>query len=276
VVIPKRFTFIFIAVSVVTLGILVGLRFLFGEMALFVGVILAVVLSLVTSFLVYISVDWVQRRVETDYTQIEALLSVFTTLKPAAPLPGTRLHWSAAPDLLVKLIEILLSMKPELVVETGCGVSTIVIAHCLKALGRGSVISLEHDPEHLSRTSRYVDLHLLQPYVKLIHAPLKEVGIGHETWIWYDTDMLKSDLPIELLFVDGPPAGTRKYARYPAVPLLYDDLSEKAMVILDDGKREDERETAQRWTQEFGFDVCEYLPLEKGAFLLYNQKPDAP
>lgn len=35
--------------------------------------------------------------------------------------------------------------RPELIVDTGSGVSTLVAAYALQKLGRGKVVALEHD-----------------------------------------------------------------------------------------------------------------------------------
>jgi hypothetical protein len=37
---------------------------------------------------------------------------------------------------------------------------------------------------------------------------------------------------------------------------------------MDDGAREDEKKTVEIWLREFPCFVCEYVPLEKGAFII--------
>ena len=63
------------------------------------------------------------RSAESRARQEEALLSVFATLQPNAPLPDMQ-SWSAMPDLLKKLLELILMERSTLIVEAGSGAST--------------------------------------------------------------------------------------------------------------------------------------------------------
>lgn len=71
---------------------------------------------------------------DRHYRQIESLFSLFFTLKPSLPFPDTR-GFAASPDLLRKIIDAILIEKPRFIVEAGSGISTILIAYCLKQLG---------------------------------------------------------------------------------------------------------------------------------------------
>lgn len=201
-----------------------------------------------------------------NYRQIEALFSLFFTVKPAVPLPEMR-AWAGSPDLLKKIAEVVLLDRPALVVEASSGVSTLVIAYCLKQLGRGKVVSLEHDAKYAAASERLVAFHGLQDIATIVHAPLKEVVIADKTWLWYDSDRLRIDAPIDLLVVDGPPDSIQPLARYPAVPLLNHQFRKGSKVILDDSNRRDETEIVARWVREFGL-TAESFPMEKGACIL--------
>jgi hypothetical protein len=100
------------------------------------------------------------------------------------------------------------------------------------------------------------------------HAPLVPQSIDGKKWQWYDLADIHFDRPIDLLFIDGPPERVQKLSRYPAVPLLFDQLSDEAIVVLDDGDRDEEEEIVRRWTQEYPSLKAEYHALEKGAFVL--------
>jgi hypothetical protein len=50
--------------------------------------------------------------------------------------------------------------------------------------------------------------------------------------------------------------------------MLHKKLSKDAMVLLDDGARADERRIVEQWMEEFKMSHSEYLPLEKGAYLI--------
>ena len=205
-----------------------------------------------------------------EFRQIESLISLYFTLNPSVPLPHTR-GWAASPDLLKKLSEEILSKKPQLIVEASSGVSTLVAAYCLKKIGAGKVISLEHDAKYASITRNSIKLHDLQDIATVLDAPLKKYDIKGEQFTWYDLVYFDVDQPIDILFVDGPPGGVQSLSRYPAVPLLYDYLDRKATIIVDDGKRKDETEMVRRWKEQFKTLDSEYIErMEKGAYVVRN------
>lgn len=200
------------------------------------------------------------------YKQIESLLSVFKFVDLIYPLPETR-GWAASPDFLKQIIEIVYSDRPKIVVEASSGVSTVIIGYCLKKNGCGKVISFEHEEKYIKATQKLINLHGLQDFVELVHAPLKSISIHGEQHDWYDiSDFSLENTSIDLLVVDGPPGASKKLARYPALPMMYEQLSHNAKVILDDGKRNDEKEIARMWQKEWKVD-CSSLNLEKGGFL---------
>jgi hypothetical protein len=94
------------------------------------------------------------------------------------------------------------------------------------------------------------------------------VEINGAKWLWYDLSKVEIPEAIDLLIVDGPPGTTQKLARYPAVPMLHEKLNKDAFILLDDGARPDERQIVEQWTEEFKMSHSEYLPLEKGAYLI--------
>lgn len=205
--------------------------------------------------------------IRSMYSQIEALIGITSTLDPQLPLPPTR-GWSASPDLLREITEIVLTRSPELIVEASSGTSTVVIGHCLRRLGKGRVIALEHDRKYAERTIGTLKAHGLLEFATVVHAPLVDMDLNGQKARWYDLDRVDLSAAIDLLIVDGPPDTVARFARYPAVPLLYEHFKKGTQVLLDDGGRDDERLIAERWSNEFGADNIEYLPLEKGAWSL--------
>jgi len=127
------------------------------------------------------------------YQQIESLFSIFSVIKPHMPFPDIR-GWTASPDFLKKISEIILINKPELVVEASSGVSTLIIAYCLKHIGKGKVISLENDLKFAETTRDMISAHGLFDFATVVHAPLKEIEINHSNW----HDILHS-----LCFING-------------------------------------------------------------------------
>jgi hypothetical protein len=242
------------------------------------GPIAVLVLPILASLLLLVALLEVYRRVrddrrtdaarrDWDFRQVDALLSLFFTLKPDRPLPATR-GWAASPDFLKLIVDQVLLQRPLLVVEASSGVSTLVIGYSLKRLGQGRLVSLEHDARFVALARERIAMHGLEEFVTVVHAPLVEVEVGGGEWPWYDLRTLPPGDPIDLLVVDGPPGASHRLARYPALPLLYRRLGDRAIVVLDDGNRPDEKEIAARWGREFGNVRVEFRDLEKGAFVL--------
>ena len=207
------------------------------------------------------------KEVRSNYVQMEALLAIHSTLKPAAPLPPTR-FWAASPDLLRELVTHIQRHRPTCVLEVSSGTSTVVIGLCLKQLGTGRVVALEHDPHYAGITRRAIADHGLEGIATVLDAPLKEQMVNGERYPWYDLSTLELVSPADLLVVDGPPDTLRSMARYPALPMLAGHLARGARVLLDDGGRSDERAIAHRWAAEHPGSTLDFLPLEAGAWSL--------
>ena len=107
--------------------------------------------------------------------------------------------------------------------------------------------------------------HGLQDIVKIIYAPLKNYTINNKEFLWYD---FVPDENIDLLLVDGPPSDIQKDSRYPALPLLFENLSDNILLVLDDTVRDDEKRIISNWINEYPGLKCEYIELEKGAAII--------
>lgn len=205
--------------------------------------------------------------VESKYKQLEILASLYSYLDIKIPLPETG-GWAAYPDFLKKIAETILLKKPQLIVEASSGVSSIIIGYCFKKLGKGKVISLEHDLNYVEKSKKLIQKHQLEDYVEIIHAPLKKYSISKKEWIWYNIDSLKNDDLIDMVVVDGPPNYIQDLSRYPVIPLLYEKMNGNSILILDDGVRDEEKEITKRWEEEFEDISIEYFNFESGAFIV--------
>jgi predicted O-methyltransferase YrrM len=202
----------------------------------------------------------------STYSQIESLLSVRSELGIDGDLPTTR-GWAASPDFLRELVRIIRTRKPKQVVEAGSGVSTIVTALALQKNGSGNTIALENGSEFADETQSYLERHQVENHANVIHAPLTRHVNGDSEYTWYDTSALKGCGSIDLLIVDGPPALQDPTSRFPALPLLLDHLSPDAVILIDDGDRQGEKEVVEKWCAEYELEAS-YLSLEDGAYLL--------
>jgi hypothetical protein len=177
--------------------------------------------------------------------------------------------WAADPLLMQYAVELLLELRPRLVVECGSGSSTIILARCLRRLGTGRLVSLEHDPVHARRTLAQLHLHGLEDVVTVVAAPLGERRAADgRTFRWYASGYEPGlDEPVQVLVVDGPPGTGGPRARYPALPLLGPHLAPGCVILHDDGDRPDEQSIANDWSRELGLAAVR-LPTGRGARLL--------
>jgi predicted O-methyltransferase YrrM len=201
------------------------------------------------------------------YSQIDALFSIHALINIRHPLPTMR-GWPVSPDFVKMLMTLILDEKPGTIVETGSGVSSIVAGYCLEKNGTGTLVSYEHDEEYAGVSLSNIESHRLGRVVTVVHAPLRKINVHDETYIWYDPLCINVQNKIDLLVIDGPPGHLQRMARYPALPVFFDRLSDHAVVLLDDAAREDEKIIVERWLKEYGCFRSEYVETEKGATIL--------
>lgn len=145
--------------------------------------------------------------------------------------------------------------------------------YCLKKLGFGMVIALEHLRQHVEINRQFVALHGLESIVKIVYAPLVRHAIRGKHYDWYDISGLKIPSKIDLLFVDGPPGSTGIMARYPALPILKSHLSQKSAIWWDDGNRRDEKLIANKWLREFSNLKARFVATERGSLTFWLKAP---
>ncbi len=178
-------------------------------------------------------------------------------------LPATR-GWAASPDLLVVLVDLVITERPSLVVECGSGASTLWLALAMRRFEiDGRIIALDHDPVFGGKTRDILARHDVRDLAEVRDAPLESFSLDGETYSWYARRAWEDLTGIDLLFVDGPPAATGHQARYPALPLLSGSLSPVATAVLDDLVVQDMQEVLRRWLDAYPDFGSEILPLEK-------------
>ncbi|MDF1672246.1 MAG: class I SAM-dependent methyltransferase [Vicingaceae bacterium] len=239
------------------------------------------ILYIIVSFGLYINYTLKTKRLRIEsekelaskYKQLEILTSIYSYLDINKPLPETG-GWAAHPDFLKKIIETILLKKPKFIVEASSGVSSIIIGYCFKKIGKGKVVSLEHDINYVEKSRKLISDHNLLEFVEIVHAPLKDYSINNKKWIWYDIDCLKDSSLIDMVVVDGPPHYIQELSRYPVIPLLYDKMSNNSVLVLDDGIRDEEKEITRMWESEFEDLSIEFLNFVSGAFIVNKSKSD--
>ena len=202
-----------------------------------------------------------------SYRQQHALIQIRPLM---GELPLDLSGWAADAILIHNAVRIIVEIRPRLILECGSGKSTIILGRCLRTLGHGTLISLDHDPTYAQRTRELLQLHGLEEIVTIVTAPLVPSRNGTTDYLWYGPEYEPLiTRPIEVLLVDGPPGSSAPLARYPAVPLLQSRLAPECWILLDDGDRLDERAIAHTWSTELGAKL-QYLEGGRGGWLLHR------
>jgi hypothetical protein len=209
-------------------------------------------------------------RIEQTVTEARREILAMVQLRPLlGDLPVEVGGWAMEALLLQEVVRLVVETRPGLILECGSGSSTVVLARCLRALGHGRIVSLDHDPGFARATTDLLRLHGVDDIATCVVAPLGERRAADgRTLRWYAAgyEPLLTE-PVELLLVDGPPRGSGTLARYPALVLLRPYLSPRCIVLLDDGDRPDERAIAQAWGRELEVKPT-YLRGGRGGWLL--------
>ena len=210
----------------------------------------------------------IRKESKQTFRQLEALQNLSAVLPASDVLPATR-GWAASPDLLLLLVDLVVTERPSLVVECGSGASTLWLALAMRRFGiDGRIIALDHDPVFGGKTRDFLARHDVGDLAEVRDAPLESFSLDGETYSWYARRAWEDLTGIDLLFVDGPPAATGHQARYPALPLLSGSLSPVATAVLDDLVVPDMQKVLRRWLDAYPDFASEILPLEKQAAVL--------
>jgi predicted O-methyltransferase YrrM len=210
----------------------------------------------------------VKTEIQQTFRQLEALQNLSAVLPANDVLPATR-GWASSPDLLMVLVDLVITERPSLVVECGSGASTLWLALAMRRFEiDGRIIALDHDPVFGGKTRDLLARHDVRDLAEVRDAPLESFSLDGETYSWYARWAWEGLRGIDLLFVDGPPATTGHQARYPALPLLSGSLSPVAIAVLDDLVVPDMQEVLRLWLDAYPDFDSEILPLEKQAAIL--------
>lgn len=207
-----------------------------------------------------------KRRTERDFEQIFAAMGLYAAMKPEWALLPIR-GWAASPDLAVLYMELIRDLKPELILELGSGLSSIIATNTLKKNGTGKLISVDNDETFAGITRNNLLKHGLEDGYEIRHAPLESVQWNGQNRNWYSMKTFEDVKDVDLLVIDGPWDGEDTLNRAPALELLKNKLSKNATILIDDALRPNWRKNAIDWAEKNGFLVIPY-DLEKGALVL--------
>lgn len=197
--------------------------------------------------------------------RLQATQNLFALVPPRGLVPPM-VGYVAAPDVLLVLVQKLLSNRPSLAIECGSGTSTLFLALAAQQYGVDCrLVSLEHNPAYAESTRALLDDHGVGHLVEVRDAPLTPTALTDHPGPWYDPAAYADLHDIGLVFVDGPPGDVGPQARYPLVPLLADRLASSCTIVLDDMNRADERGVAERWRLQLEGFRYQSLPIIRGA-----------
>ncbi|KOV79602.1 class I SAM-dependent methyltransferase [Nocardia sp. NRRL S-836] len=188
-------------------------------------------------------------------------LADLSALQRLGPLSSEYLPWTSGelrPAALVAVMDEIVLGARTVLVELGCGSSSVLLARLLAQRGFGHLLSIEHD----ERTAAFVASQLrregLSTVARVVHAPLsRHPAALSRHGQWYAPQLVHDEVfgyvdafgLVDLLLIDGPGFGD---SRYPALPVLRGVLAPGATVLVDDADRADEQSVLVRWAEEFG------------------------
>ena len=85
--------------------------------------------------------------------------------------------------MLFRSMALVSKQSPHVVVEAGCGVSTVVLAYYLEKLGDARLYSLEHDSDYAAQVRAMLLEHRLDGVAQVIDSSLKRYELSiFSTW----------------------------------------------------------------------------------------------
>lgn len=207
--------------------------------------------------------SFTKKELKKSVKQLEAFLNIQEVLRTGLALPSMH-DWPVSPDFAMYLIGMINKNKYNYILEFGSGSSTIIIARALKKLAIDNnlahevrQVSFEHLEYYHEKTYSELCQANLEKSVSLELAPLEpyEFSDGN-VYNYYNCreyllEMFKSSCDESakvLIIVDGPPATTGKWARYPALPIVLETLPHcEVHFVLDDYYRKEEKELIEEW-----------------------------
>ncbi|MGZ5340368.1 MAG: class I SAM-dependent methyltransferase [Solirubrobacterales bacterium] len=171
--------------------------------------------------------------------------------------------WSMHRAAIERVVAEITARRSPRVLELGAGASTVLLARAVRDAG-GRMASVEHDPRWAGTVESLLEDAGLADTATVTHAPLAPLpddlelpqvdGFeAPEDWYRWDAALEAAGEEVDVLIVDGPPAGERPQVlvRAPALGLR-GLLSSTAAVVIDDSSRPAERQTVGLWRERLG------------------------
>jgi predicted O-methyltransferase YrrM len=208
--------------------------------------------------------------------QLSSIQSAIGLSRVPVNYPVFLSRYSAAPDFVELIYEVIRRRPIERILEIGSGSTSIYISAFLRYRGRGKLICLEENISWANLVQSEINLFLLERVeeviVKVIHSPLEYYPSLDTRYYNLDSANLDEEGPFDLLIIDGP--GDLKL-RWPAFSLIRKHLSPSATIILDDGDTDFIRSIVQTWKNQDQSLQTRYYPTIKGTWILFYKEEDS-
>lgn len=157
--------------------------------------------------------------------------------------------WKADTWFLWQIVNAVERLRPQQVVELGCGASSLVLSRALQRNGGGELTSYDQHADFVVKTGEWLASYGLGATMR--HAPIVP-NPNRWSHSWYNLSGVPAQ--IDLLVIDGPPWALGPFGRGNA-ECLFSRIRPGGMVLLDDAARPGERVVASRWRRDWpGFD----------------------
>jgi len=153
--------------------------------------------------------------------------------------------WKADVYLLERIVAAIERLRPETVVEIGCGATSLVIARALQLNGKGRLTSYDQHQEFVDKTSEWLREYGLT--ADILVAPIVHMPTEWSSQ-WYALPVVPAC--IDLLVIDGPHWALNPFVRGRA-ECLFSRIPVGGMILLDDAARPGERVVAAHWRKRW-------------------------
>lgn len=198
----------------------------------------------------------VKRDLASVRAEVEETRALVALQEPRFSIPLPWSAWALPPRGLLEVLKTIQQFEAPVVVDCGSGVSTLHMARAVKEIGRGKVIALEQDADWAEYIRRMLARNGLDQWATIVVAALEPAQVLNRKTSWYSlgAGALPGDKPIDVVVVDGPRGTDGELTRLGALPRLWDRLSSRAVVFLDDTNRPDEQMICDLWRENFAVD----------------------
>jgi predicted O-methyltransferase YrrM len=164
--------------------------------------------------------------------------------------------WAISPLTILYLWNTVNRNKPQVILELGSGLSSILFACFAQRTARAgykppSIVSVDHDEQWLLKTKDRLGGLGLAQFANLTFAPLADMPIDDIRFHTYSKEPILESMvnkSADFCLIDGPPMAI---GRTPCLPLVAPFLQHDACVMLDDFYRPGEQEAVRFWTDHF-------------------------